>query len=322
MRIVNILFCIILSAISFGQSNIDQKIQEAYVRNHIKNKESWDYKYEGDKLSKLGNKTSLTTFTRKGEVSEVITYNPKGYIIHVENYKYDRNGNRTEYTRVSGENADKPAYQKLSKYNNSGKLTEESGFDGVENFRNVYSYNPSGELSEIRYYTTNNIIKEKRIFSTQNNVTTVMIYNASGNLTSKLVMRYDDNGNLIEESVYGINQDELEKKLFDYDENQKLKEEAKYRMDKIMLTTTYNYNNNGDLLEIYEEVPGSGKFLKRDFLYDSDGNLVEIKWRRKETDLYNRMTYTYDKNGICSTLDTYYPDTDYRVLTKYSYARY
>lgn len=322
MRIFYILFCIILSTITFGQSNIDQKTQAAYVRNHVKNKESWDYKYKGDKPSRSGNKTSLTTFTRNGEVSEVITYNPKGLIIHIENYKYDINGNRTEYTRVSGEHANKPAYQKLSKYNSSGELTEENGFDGVENFRNVYSYSPSGELSEIRYYANNNILKEKRIFSTQNNVTTVMIYNGFGSLSSKLVMRYDDNGNLIEESVYGMNQDELEKKLFDYDENQKLKEEAKYRMDKIMLTTTYNYNKNGDLLETYEEVPGSGKFLKRNFLYNSEGNLVEIKWRRKENDQFNRMTYTYDKNGICSTVDTYYPDTDYRVLTKYSYAHY
>ena len=310
-----------LYAFSYGQPSLDSKTKETYFLNRIKNQESWDYKYSGSKPAKRGNRTSLKTFTTSGEVSQVITYNASGQVLHIEKYKYDRNGNRTEYTRMSGESSNKPAYQKLSVYNEHGKISEESGFDGVENFKNLYTYNDYGDLAEIRYFS-NNILKEKRIFHKKGNETSVMIYNSSGNLSSKLILRYDDHDNLVEESVYGVNQDELEKKLYNYDDNQNLKEEAKYRMDRIILTTTYNYNPSGDLLEIHERIPGSDTFLKRSFDYDSKGNLVEIKWRRNSNEAFNTMIYTYDGKGICTTVDTYYPDTKYRVLTRYTYAYY
>jgi hypothetical protein len=56
--------------------------------------------------------------------------------------------------------------------------------------------------------------------------------------------------------------------------------------------------------------------------YDAKGNLLRIKWRRKGTEEFNSITYQYDDRGLCSTAETHYPATKYRVLTKYVYETY
>jgi hypothetical protein len=162
-------------------------------------------------------------------------------------------------------------------------------------------------------------LQEKRVFSKDGVTTNVSVYNKAGALSSKLVLIYDSRGNLIEESVYGVNQNQLEKKTYNYDERKKLKEEAKYKLNKISVRNTYNYDNTGALTEVLEEGPGIVRFVKKSMSYDSKGNLIEIKWRRNGSEEFNRIIYQYDERGLCTSADTFYPATKYRVLTKYNY---
>ncbi len=312
------LFCIQASLLIFtqifSQSADDAKNRETFARNSVKKQISWDYKYNGQKPGKTGIKTSVTTYAENGDVAEVSALNPKGVVTHTEKYNYDSRGNKTAYIRQSGDNS----YQKKYAYNDKNQLTEESGFDGVENFRNIYIYDAKGELSEIRYMK-GSVLKEKRVFLKDGISTHVSVYNATGALISKLNLKYDNTGNLIEEVVYGVNQLEVEKKIYNYDDKKNLTEEAKYKLDKITLRLIYNYNTSGDLLEIIEESPGVVRFVKKSLSYDTKGNLSEIKWRRKGEEEFNRIAYQYDDQGLCNSADTYYPATKYRVLTKYTY---
>lgn len=314
MRSFLILVFFILSAQTFTQSVDDIRNREAIARNKVKNQISWDYKYAGDKPEKNGIKTSVTSYNANGDISQVIALNPKGAVIHTEKYNYDERGNKIEYNRQSGDNS----YLKKYIYNDKNLLTEESGFDGVDNFRNIYIYNQAGEMIEIRYMKKS-VLHEKRVFTKTGSSTAVAIYNSTGILSSRLVLKYDTKGNLVEEIVYGINQSQLEKKTYHYDEKKNLKEEAKYKQDKITLKTTYNYNTSGALAEIIEEAPGISRFVKKSMSYDTRGALSEIKWRRKGDEEFNRITYQYDDNGLCVSADTYYPATKYRVLTRYTY---
>jgi hypothetical protein len=317
MRSLFTLACLLLFIQSFAQSSEDLKNKEIIAQNKVKNQVSWDYKYSGEKPGKTGVKTSITTYSSAGEITLVNALNPKGLVLHTEKYSYDSRGNKTEYTRKSGENS----YQKKYAYNDKNQLTEESGFDGVENFKNIYTYNAQGEMTEIRYMK-NSVVQEKRVFEKSGATTSVSVFNRGVSLTSKLVLIYDTKGNLVEESVYGINQNALEKKTYNYDDKKNLKEEAKYRLDVITLKTTYNYNPAGVLVEISEEAPGTARFVKKSLTYDSKGNLLEIKWRRKGNEEFNRISYQYDEKGLCATADTFYPATKYRVLTKYTYEYY
>jgi|WetSurSiteA1Bulk_404760.scaffolds.fasta_scaffold01574_4 hypothetical protein len=307
-------FLLFLFTYSLCQQTDDLKVKDAIARNRVKNQISWDYKYAGEKPEKMGVKTSVTTYLASGDVSQVNAFNPKGAVLHTEKYTYDSRGNKTEYTRQSGDNS----YQKFYSYDARNSLTEESGFDGVENFRNVYSYSADGEMTEIRYMKKS-VLQEKRVFSKSGTTTTVSIYNQAGTLTSKLILKYDAKGNLVEEAVYGVNQRALEKKTYNYDDKKNLKEEARYKFDKITLKTTYNYSVTGELLEVSEESPEVPRFVKKSLTYDANDNLVEIKWRRKGTEEFNRILYKYDDRGLCMSADTYYPATKYRVLTKYTY---
>ncbi len=287
----------------------------------MKNQVSWDYPYKGTKTGKTGIKTSVTQYDSKGNIAQVTTFNPKGTIVNIEKYKYDSHGNKTEYSRYSGNTASQAAYQKISKYNEKNLVYEESGYDGVEHFTNAYKYDDKGNLTEIRYMK-NSILTEKRDFSRNGAATNVSIFNGTGVLLSKLVLRYDERKNLVEEAVYGINQSELEKKTYNYDDNKNLTEEAKYKLDKVTLKTCYVYNANGDLVEINEENPGSAKFVKKSYTYDSMNNIKEISWRRKSNEEFNSISYAYDARGLCSSTDTWYPATKYKVLTKYTYETY
>ena len=303
------------------QSAFEKRAKESIAYNRIKSQINLDFNYTGNKPAKTGIKTSVTIYTSAGDIAQVTTFNPKGQIINIEKYKYDTHGNRTEYSRYAGESQTQAAYQKISKYNEKSLLMEETGYDGVENFINTYKYDAQGNMTEIRYMK-NHVLSEKRVFSRDANTTLVSVYGASGNLTSKLALQYDSGNNLTEETVYGINQSELEKKTYHYDENKNLMEEAKYKQDKITLKTTYNYSKSSELLDISEESPGSSKFIKKAFIYDPNGNLNEIKWRRKGTEEFNRISYSYDPKGIRTSSDTWYPATQYRVLTKYMYETY
>jgi YD repeat-containing protein len=321
MRLLITLAYIVIAACGYSQSADDSKAKETFVRNRIKAQTSLDYAYNGEKPAVTGVKTSLTLYDASGNVSQVTTFNPKGQVLNIEKYKYDTRGNKTEYTRYAGGTEGKAAYQKISKYNEKNQVIEESGFDGVENFKNTYVHNAQGEMTEIRYLT-NNVLKEKRIFTKEGHVTHVSIYNAAGTITSKLVLTYDAKKNLVEEAVYGVNQSALEKKTYHYDENKNLKEESKYKLDKITLKTLYNYNSAGNLVDISEESPGSPKFIKKIFTYDAQGNVLGIQWRRKGNEAFNKISYTFDSKGLCTTAETFYPATKYKVLTKYVYEVY
>jgi hypothetical protein len=317
MRSVVTIVCFLFFVQSFAQSTEDIKNKENIALNKVKNQVSWDYKYIGDKPDKNGVKTSVTTYSVLGDIIQVNALNPGGAILHAEKYSYDSRGNKTEYTRQSGDNS----YQKKYIYNDKNLLTEESGFDGVENFRNLYTYNSKGEITEIKYLK-NTILQEKRVFVKDGVTTTVSVFNRSGSLSSKLILIYDSRGNLVEESIYGTNQNPLEKKTYNYDEKKKLKEEAKYKFNKITARITYNYSTLGALVEITEEAPNIAKYVKKSLKYDAKGNLLGITWRRNGTEDFNSITYQYDNRGLCTMADTYYPATKYKVLTKYSYDYY
>ncbi|MBN2275435.1 MAG: hypothetical protein JXK95_13960 [Bacteroidales bacterium] len=310
-----------LCSVAWTQPSVEQKIRDNIAANKIKSQISFEHKYTDGQPQASGTKTSVTLYNTSGDITKVTTYNAKGLVMNVENYRYDGAGNKLEYTRYSGDNETQVAYQKITKYDDDNNIVEENGFDGVEKFHNQYSYDALRNLSEI-HYRKNSVLKERRVFKKDGLKTHVSIYNPSGKMISKILLVYDKKGSLLEETVYGINQDIIERKTFDYDETEKLKAESKYKLNKMTIRTTYNYTPNGDLAEIIEESPGSGKFIKKSYTYSPKGLITEIKWRRRADEDFNSITYKYDSRGICTESITFYPSTNFRTLTKYDYAFY
>jgi YD repeat-containing protein len=316
-RLFSLLFSLICIVV-WTQPTIDKKLRDNIAANNIRSQTNWEYKYSGDKPAETGTRTSVTKYNPLGYATEIISYNPKGMVINVEKYRYDETGNKLEYSRFEGGNENQIAYQKICSYDTHNNVTEEKGFDGVEKFSNHYTYDAQGNITEI-VYNKNGVLKEKRVFVKDGLKTTVSIYNPSGKMISRLLLNFDSKNNLLEETVYGINQDIIERKIFDYDEKRNIRRESKYKLNKMTLRTTYNYNDAGDLSEIFEEGPDGVKFVKKSIAYNARGFVIEIKSRRKANEDFNSITYGYDAKGICTQSETVYPATQYRALTKYEY---
>ncbi len=314
MKIVfHIIVLSFLYSYLFGQ-NIEENEQKVISKNGVIAKTQWDYNYSNGKTSKTGKKTIRTTYNRKGQALSVDAFNMKGEIISSEKYEYDSDGNKTLYERVSTNGKYKKAYQ----YNNKNQIVLEAGFNGSEPFRNTYQYNLKGLPVEIVYVLSNRT-DEKRIYDYSGNTASVEVYKSGNQLASKLKLIYDDLDRITKEILYSLNNTELEKKIFEYNSGNNLVKEEKYRSGKFYYRISYTYDSNGRLLKVAEQNAGSSKFDKKVYTYNSSGQLTEYKWRRGSDDKFNVKQYTYDGKGLCISEYTYYPATDFKVLTKYTY---
>jgi hypothetical protein len=297
-----------------GQPVFEDKQKETIIANKIKSITSWDYNFHDDKPEKNGQKTSFNKYDEKGNIIESVTYKLKDTLAH-ETYKYDKQGNRIDYTKKRGV---KVAYQKVSKFDEKSNLVQESGFDGTTKFKNDYEYYENGKLNHITY-TSDNLIIEKRVFEHDGNLTNISVYNSAGAVKSYLSLKYNDAGNIIEEITYDLSKKPLDRKVYVYNSNYKVISEVKYRGDVFYYKLTYLYNNKNDLTSIDEENPNESRFQKKQFSYDSKGNLLEMKWRRNSKEEFSTRTYAYDTSNNCTQYITYYPATKFRVLTKFTY---
>lgn len=320
MKIIfSISITIIFIQLGFSQPIFETSYKNTIIQQKIKSQTNLDYNYINNKPSPKGIKTSYTKYNSNGDVVEFVTYKLKDTLTF-EEYSYDNSGNRIYYIKHKGGKKN-IAYQKISKYNNSGDLILENGFNGSEKFKNTYKYDANGKLSEIHYYIDNQL-NEKRYFNQNDNITNVEVYNSSGIATSYITLKYNGNGNLSEEILLDANKKPMEKKLLVYNNQSKIISEVKYRLDKFYYKLTYLYNKMGGLINIEEENLNAGRFSKKKFKYDNNGKLIEMKWRRKSNEEFNQRNYTYNGKGICTEVITNYPSTKFKVLTKYEYEYY
>lgn len=296
----------------------DTHAPDIIAKNNIKSQTNWLFNYHGEKLQQTGIKTSIIQYNNKGRAESTITYNAlNGEISTRETYKYDKQNNRIEYIRYSGESKS-ASYEKHSSYSPHGDLLNERGFDGTSKFENKFTYSSPGKLKTIEYFVDNQLI-EKRTFVHSGNITKVQIYNISNTLISKLKLSYNAQGNLIEELTLSPAGKVLDKKKLVYNASSKLVKEVRYKNDRLISQTYYSYDNKGNLISIVEDNPNVGKFEKKKYTYDANSKLKQLLWRRRPSEKFNEKTYNYNQQGLCTDEITFFPGTKYKALTKYTY---
>jgi hypothetical protein len=316
-RLLNIIFILsfILSMIS-GQT-LEEREKKIVFQNKILSKTQFDYDYSNSIVSKQGAKISITRYNKTGDIIEENLLNNKGLVTGWEKYEYDTKGNKTLYER-SGNSG---KYSKAYKYDQKNNLILESGFNGTENFSNSFTYNSSNKPETI-IYTVNNKIEEKHVYAYSGEVSIISIYSSDQTLTSKLKLVYDNKGNVLEETLLGLDNKEAEKKSYKYNSTYQLTEEEKNSGGVLRYKFTYVYDASGNLLSVSEETKSFKKYIKKSYTYDSLGNLTEYKWRRSPDTEFNSKTYTYNSKGICLSEHTYYPNTKFELMSKYEYEFY
>ncbi len=318
MRLLS--FLLLLSLITTFNSlsqTLEEQEKQIAANNQIKSKTQIDYKYTNNVESKTGTKSSITTYSKSGEILQVDFLDSKGQTSAWEKYSYDENGNRTLFEREGSGSK----YKKVSSYNAKNDLVLESGFNGTENFKNDYTYNSSGKLSEATYMIHTKI-NRRLIYEPSGNTTHVGIFTAGTTLTSSIKMVYDASGNLIEETHFSVDGRETEKKTFKFNAANSLTEEVKMQGGKLYYRIMQEYDAQGRLTKVSEETLAKTKYIKKTYSYDSNGNLIEYKWRRSPDEDFNIKTYTYNPKGVCLTEHTFYPASKFELLSKFEYEYY
>ena len=311
-----ILLGLIVAIVSNAQT-LEELELKALAQNKVKTKSQWDFKYIEGKPLDSDNESARTIYNTEGQEIERSSLNPKGETVNFEKNQYDERGNRIYYER-SGTSGN---YRKTSKYSSDNQILHEFGFNGSESFDNTYVYNSDGKLKEI-VYKLDGDIDEKRVYSHKGNISTVGVYKLGEHLISKVRLVYNNNQSIIEETILSPDDAEIESKFYGYTPNNQIFTEEKKRDGQRIYLISYEYDDKGNLLNIYEESPTEKKYVKKSYKYDKEGSLIEYQWRRNESIEFNQKLYKYNDKGLCTEVETYYPKTDFRMGTRYEYEFY
>lgn len=298
---------------SYAQT-LELKDREMFSKHNVKVRTKWDYNFKGDIPSLEGKMTAKSYYDREGRVLEAYSFNLKGDTVTFDKYEYDKNGNRVLYQRKSlhGE------YKKESEYNTINNLIEEEGFDGGATFQTIFKYDDQNRVLNITYLTADEI-DEKRVYKYNGNKASVEILKLGKHLTSKMELLFNDKEQVLEEKFLSLDGKVLEKKTFEYNSNGDIVKEEKHKNGALFYRIVYEYDSKGNLLNISEESTSKKKFVKKKFGYDNLGRITEYYWKRRPDDDYNIKNFKYKDDGVCSEEHTYYPRTNYKLLTRYEY---
>lgn len=327
LRIAGFVLGLILLALnpSYGQE-IDIFTKERVQKFRIRTVTLFEYDYVNGKPEAKGIKAELDSFDTQGQKVLQINYREDGSIMSIATFKYDSRGNKIEILKQSADDRDKSRmvlnYSLSVRYDSKGNKMLETGFNGVEDFKNVYNYNREGKLAEVNFFLRKRLDEKRVVVSADDQSTNMKILDGFG--TQKYMLRYSYNkdGKVIEETRIENDNTISQRIVYNYDKNGVLVGEIKYINEKLFHKITYQYNAKGLLTEIYKETPENSRFPINKYVYDENDQLKEFQWREEANKEFSRSTYTYDTNGLCKTVDSYYARYKRQVLSVYVYTFY
>lgn len=144
--------------------------------------------------------------------------------------------------------------------------------------KEVTKFNKDGNITESVIYNSKNRMKSKYVHSYDDRVKKeIDMYNAKGALIYKSIFRYNDKGDLIEESGYHSDGSVKNKVLVEYNAaGQKTKEKWYNSNGSLIWTKVFQYDEKGNLTEDITYTKDDKFFSKNNYVYDGKGN--KVKW--------------------------------------------
>ena len=301
----------------FAQIEFDELEKKDIVRNKIRSKTQWDYKYVDGAPVEDGFKSSYKKYDYQGNVIIVINFKFDGSVSSTEQYAYNSKGDRTEYIRYKG-NQEELQYKENTEYDSKGNKLRVYGKTNKSNFNNVYTYNDEGKLAEI-VYNVGEFIDEKRVFEYDGNTANIDVLDAKDNLKYTLETKYNDKGQVVEETRYELDDAVSDKASYQYDSKGNVLKEEKYKHGQFRYRVKYNYDTKGNLVNINQEEPNGISYEKAICTYDASGHLIEEKWRKRANADFSKKIYSYNSEGLCIKVDAFFASYKLQVLSKFAY---
>ncbi|MFP4059737.1 MAG: hypothetical protein ACLFUC_04585 [Bacteroidales bacterium] len=320
------LFCLttifILPLFVAGQLGFEQLEKEIVKKLSIKSKEQWDYGYTSKgEVSSRGYQSSKTTYDHFGNIIEVVNMKRGGDTLNILAYQYDRQGNRLSYVKYDNGKREKITYMQKFTYDSKGNKLLETGFNGADNYNNIYKYSSTGDLLEIKYYVGKRL-DQRRVFEYSGNSTQINVFDGNDKLMFRLENKYNDMGKIVIEQRLEKDNSVSKKTEIKYHNDGKISETEKQQFGKIVNVIEYIYEPNGQLRAIYEQENDSPRYLKYSYTYSDNGRIEHEKWRNGPDASFSTKDYKYDNQGKVETIDCFFATYKYKVLYRFNYDFY
>jgi hypothetical protein len=318
-RVVFVIAFIFIYACSWAQDNSATDI-ESFKNNKIKMQVVYEYEYVKGNPSSTGKKIQEIFFDVDGNRIQEINFRYNGTIHCINTYKYDLKGNKIEYIKYEG-NKEKMIFRQFFQYNDKGNVITESGFNGVENYKTTFKYDPNGKITEVVYFLDNKL-DEKRTFSYSNKTSELSVMDATLQVSYKINYTYNDKMQVVKEEKVDNIGFVSKRVLYTYDAKGNQTVEEKYLNGKFASKITNTYDSKNRIVQVYSELMPGQRFLTREYTYSQNGLLEEEKYRNTAAKDFSKNSYKYMENGVCKSMDSFYASYNEQVMYVYNYEKY
>lgn len=255
-------------------------------------KDLLDEETMGDDIQSGRRKYNHTQYDTQGNLLQEVKYAYDGTIEEKVVYSFDDMGKLIEeaYFAEGEELLQKKSYERDEKgeiilefmhyadgskdtihyhYNDKGLLIEKVTIDDED----------TTELKEVFEYEGDNLIAEKS-------------YDESMDLISEKTYQYDEQKNLIESTVWDIEEDIQIREVNEYREDHILSRTIRYEDEKLVARSTYKTDDKNRVIEVVEESP-LGEMTFRT-IYDENGNPYIQDIKDSSGNVVNSVKRVYD----------------------------
>ncbi|HTY10550.1 MAG TPA: hypothetical protein VMF88_05715 [Bacteroidota bacterium] len=311
------------------KEELKEERQEQKERNRIKASgillmSVWKYTYSFGKPDKKGFEISSSRYNPDGYKTEETVYNPNdGSVLVKTNYRYNEGGKLIEETTTKGDAKTKIIYR----YDSAGNKKETVAYkqDGTVDRKSVYFYDSENNMVENRGYLSDGRIFSKDLFT----------YDSTGNVVeqlnsiSRFTYAYDDDGNMTEMIKYGRDFNNVDSAVYNladrvafvYDSLGNLSSEYVYKPDSsLKARSTFTYDRRGNLVSEVDYSGDGHVNYSAAYIYNKRGDLVEESGVEKERPF--KSIYKYDRKGNKKEWIVFDQVNEPKTLQKYLYEKY
>lgn len=200
--------------------------------------------------------TYVREYNREGDLLVEYSYDSEERLQRKLVREYDKNGNEIKVSVYNG--GGNLVRRRVYKYDNKGNQIEENLYEssGILQLKSISTYGDHGDILQTNYYNS-----DGKWFSVK-----TYEYDHKGNKTKEVtrlleydvdyekvnVYAYNDDGNMVEKAMYGLEEHLLLRWVYEYDERGRKVRETCYRgdsVDDLDYRYIYTRNASGDVRE-------------------------------------------------------------------------
>lgn len=239
----------------------------------------------------------IMEFDQKANIIYKRIYNSQGILRYKNTYKYNIYGDTIEEATFISE--DSLLSKFIYKYNQQRKMIEMSYYESQDGrgSKLIFKYDDKGNKIEEGIYNVDGSLREKTTFKYNiKNHVTEFVRSAGEGVGVKMLYKYDEKGNMIEEGTYNAAGSWRETTTHRYDSvGNKIEDAHLNNEGNVLSKINYKFDNKRNNIEaLIQRMDGTScKFI---FKYDNRGNKIEEVFTNNGKQEW-RNTFKFDGKG-------------------------